>query len=52
MLSKIKQTVMSKRFLIGAAVGVVVALAFRRFIPGVVQQAAAALPGSDAKVSA
>lgn len=52
MMSKIKSVVMSKPFLIGIAAGVVIAIAFRRFIPAAVTKVANALPGSDAKAGA
>lgn len=51
MLNKIKSVVTSKPFLYGLAAGVLVALAFKRFIPSFVKQAANAIPGSDAKTA-
>jgi large-conductance mechanosensitive channel len=51
-MSKLQALLKSRDMYIGLAVGVIVALAFARFIPGFVKKAAAAIPGSDAKAGA
>lgn len=48
-MNTIKTLLKSKVMWIGLAVGVVLALAFRRFIPKPIVNAANMLPGSDAK---
>lgn len=48
-MQKIKDLLKSRDMYIGLAVGIVLALAFGRFIPGFVKKAADAIPGSDAK---
>ncbi|MFT3870468.1 MAG: hypothetical protein QM715_18620 [Nibricoccus sp.] len=50
-MQKIKAVVTSKLFLIGLAIGIVVALAFGRFLRPV-KKVADMIPGSDAKKGA
>ncbi len=51
-MQKLKALLKSKDMYIGLAVGIFLALAFGRFIPGFVKKAASAIPGSDAKAGA
>jgi hypothetical protein len=49
MLSKIKSALKNPVMYVGLVVGIIVALAYGRFIRPTVQPLANALPGSDAK---